>query len=298
LLATLGELLCAMAGGSATAVAGARLLAGFGAGVLVASAAASAAALANPDRAFGLVLFCQTLTGAVGLYFAPAILDAVGLSGLFLGLAGLSLSVAAVAPCFLEPQESGAEGGAWRALFGPIALLLLASLFVHYVANNGVWAHLERIGVEAKIAPRTIGAALAIGQAFGLVGSALAMLLAQRMPRLIAIVVGVILSAGAAVLLTFTNGPLLLGAGVALFIGSLSFAVPFFLGALAARDGTGRLVVFGQLAITAGLFTGPAVAAAIVTAASMDTMLWVSTLGFALSLVLAVVGLRRAPDAH
>lgn len=293
-LAALGELSCALAGGIALNVAAARLLAGFGGGILAASATASAAALANPDRAFALVLFCQTLTGSLGLYFAPLLLQAVGLAGLFVGLGLLSLSVVTAAPFFLEPQPRSEAAGGSSALLAPAAGLLLLSLFIHYVANNGVWAHLERIGVEAGIDAGRIGAALAVGQAFGLVGSASAMLLAQRVPRLAAILVGVVLTGGSAVWLAFVDGEVWLGVGVALFIGSLSFAVPFYLGALAAQDRAGRLVVVGQLAIMAGLFVGPSLAAFAVSSASMDVMLAASAAGFVISLVLAVAGLRRS----
>ncbi|HYG26635.1 MAG TPA: MFS transporter [Caulobacteraceae bacterium] len=295
LLAALGELATGMSGGSAMAITGSRLLAGFGGGVLMASAAASAATLSNPDRAFGLVLFSQTLTGALGLYAAPAILAAVGLTGMFLGLSALALTVLLVARFFAEPAPQGEKGsGPWRAMFGAATLLLIASLWIHYVANNGMWAHLERVGVGAGIAAGGIGTALAVGQSFGLVGSAAAMLLANRIPRVLAIAIGVVLTAGSALLLMRTTDALVLGAGVALFIGSLSFAVPFYLGALAARDASGRLIIVGQLAIMAGLFVGPSVAAWIVTSGSMNAMLWAAVVGFLLSLGLALAALRRA----
>jgi MFS family permease len=172
--------------------------------------------------------------------------------------------------------------------------LLLASLAAHYLANNGVWAHLERIGVDAEIEHTAIGASLAVGQAVGLLGSGLAIWLADRVKRTFAVGVGVGLTALSCLLLISTHDALHLGFCVALFIGSLSFTVPFYLGALAAQDETGRLVMAGQMAVMVGLFLGPTIAAWLVTNFSMSVMLLASLGGFAVALLCAQVGLKQA----
>jgi MFS family permease len=294
LLAALGDLLTALVPNQAEAIIAVRLLGGIAGGALVAATSASVAALAHPDRAFGLVAFAQILTGALALYFAPALLDNIGLSGLFIALGVLGLSVILVVPWFAQPTpRTSEEENGLKVRIGGASTLILASLAVHYVANNGVWVHLERIGVAARIEQGQIGAALAVGQVFGLFGAALAIVLADRASRLLAICLGVMLTAVSVAVFTQAGDALRLGAGVALFIGSISFTIPFYLGALASRDSSGRLVMVGQLAIMSGLFLGPSLAALIVTLGDLNAMLWACAVGLAVSLILVHAGLRQ-----
>lgn len=294
LLAALGDLLTALVPNQAEAIIAVRLLGGIAGGALMAATSASVAALAHPDRTFGLVVFAQIITGALALYFAPALLDNIGLHGLFIALGVLGLSVLLVVPWFAQPApRASVEESGLKIRIGGASTLILASLAVHYVANNGVWVHLERIGVAARIEHGQIGAALAVGQVFGLFGAALAIVFADRASRLLSICLGVMLTAVSVALFTQAGDALRLGTGVALFIGSISFTIPFYLGALASRDSSGRLVMVGQLAIMSGLFLGPNLAAWIVTLEDLNAMLWACAVGFAVSLILVYAGLRQ-----
>jgi predicted MFS family arabinose efflux permease len=65
------------------------------------------------------------------------------------------------------------------------------------------------------------------------------------------------------------------------------------MGAFAAADPSGRLVVWAQSAITIGLMLGPPAAAAIIDASSTTTMIWLSVLITLLALVFMLPALSR-----
>jgi MFS family permease len=287
-----GDLVSAALVTNPTALAIARMLAGFGAGLTLACGFATVAALPNPARVFAAVLFLQTLSGAAALLVAPGLFAAIGIRGAFIGLAAVALTSLAFLPFFAQPATDTIGQRARQALPQVATALVLGSLFVHYIANNGIWAHFDRIGAAAGLSKENVGLALSIGQLCSLVGAAGAALLSTRVNSRAAILAGIAaIALSTAMLLRVANTGYLL-ASVALFIGSIGFVVPFYLASLAARDATGRSVIMGKLSILGGLVVGPALAAAIATATSLTVMILFSMALFVLALVLAGTGLQ------
>lgn len=292
-LFALGELLSAVLVASPAGLAAARLVAGCGMGISIAGAAATVVALPSPERVFAAMVFFQALSGAALLLAAPELFESIGVRGVFVTLATLAVVSCATIPFYAQPAPRHEARVPGTTLISLPTLMLLGSLFVYYVANNGVWAHFERVGVDAGVPTHEISAALSIGQLCSLAGALAAAILSARISRRAAIGSGVVGIAIATAMLLGIKGPSLLLASVALFMGSICFVVPFYLGALAALDASGRFVVMGNLALMGGLFLGPALAAAVATRSSLQSMLVFSIALFAVALILALMALKR-----
>lgn len=253
------------------------LAGGIGSGVLGAGAAASAGALSHPGRAFAIIIASQIVSGSIALLFAPDLLAAYGLPVLFYVVAALSALTLAFLPAFAEPVagRSAESGGPAGPVFRAGAVLLLVSLAILYTGNNAVWAYLERIGHEAGLHGSDIGLALAVGQAASLV-FAIAAGVFDRWNSRLAIAVGALLMCATAILFIVMPTVAGIAVGVAGFLGGVCFVVPYYMAELARRDASGRLMVWGQSAITIGLMAGPPAAAMVIEASSMTTMIWCS----------------------
>jgi predicted MFS family arabinose efflux permease len=250
---------------------------GLGGGVLGAASAASAGALPHPGRAFAIIIASQIVSGSIALFVTPDILAAYGMSALFYGVAALTTLTLAFLPAFAEPLSRPPSGRSpsetWASIWSAASILLLVSLGLLYVGNNAVWSYLEQIGHHAGLPASDIGLALAIGQGISL-AFAIAAAVFDRWNAAFAIMSGGVVMCTTAVL--FTGGPstFILTIGVAGFLGGVCFVVPYYMTALARRDATGRLMVWGQSAITIGLMIGPPVAAFVIDHSSLDAMVW------------------------
>jgi predicted MFS family arabinose efflux permease len=269
-----GSLLSAAALDSFAQYAGARSVAGIGAGMLMVLGMSLAARAGDPDRLYALITFAQLASGAALLAGLAALTD-VGrvLDQVFLASAGLGVLGIATAGLFTgagaAPRPSAPPpAAAWGDRH--LVALALAFALVFNLVVGAVWPFAAAYAVDmasARIAQVLAGATVA-----GLAGAALALLVGNRAPRrhlLIAGYLGIALGAG---VLHFARHPLGFAAGCCVFSLAWNFSVPYVFAAVAGRDRTGALMGVASLAFAAGLALGPLLAGMVLDALGLDAL--------------------------
>ena len=269
---------------------------GWGTGLMGAAAWATVSVMDRPTRVFAIMGAALVITGAVAIYLAPHVIAAFGLPGLMLGLAVSAALVLPTTPLFFEPgrpdkvqKRTTASNASSRG-----SVMLLLSLAVLYVANNATWAYLALIAEAAGLVGDQVGSAIAIGQLVSVVGSVLAARFEGSRSRP-AIAIALLLLVISTTALMFGHNVVAMTVIVAGIMGAVSFAVPLYLADLVFFDSSGRLVVWGQLAIGIGLMLGPPAASFWVDFTSLNTMIWTAGGVYLLSLALAALAFKLRP---
>ena len=145
---------------------------------------------------------------------------------------------------------------------------------VWYLGLGGVWAFVERIGVDAGIDAEGIGNALAIGMAFGLLGAFVAAAVADRFGRVMPFVVamaGQVVAVWLFAELENVNGLVI---AICLYNGTWNFALPYLFAMAALADTRGQLVVLMSTAQAIGLTFGATMAGAIIGQWGLRAVAW------------------------
>jgi predicted MFS family arabinose efflux permease len=306
---TVGCLLLVAVGNGASAFARSfvalamlRSLTGIGAGSVILVCSATVAMTRERERNYGFYVVGQLVLGVLGVKFLPGLVARFGLISLYGTLAVLTCALVPVAgwlprsglaskPTFdSRPQRVPPRWMDRRALMG------LGGILCFYVALSAVWAYLERIGAQAGFQGETIADVLALASVFGVIGSIVAAALGGRCGRTAPICLGYgILIAAIASLFFIDNSISTYTLGSCAFKFAWTFALPFVLAALAARDPTGRVIVAANLLIIIGLASGPALAAlSLQRAPDYSGTLLIGVVLAAVSLILALQVARGA----
>lgn len=272
-----------------------RILTGMAAGSMMSIAIAAIGDTENPDRFFGLAIVVQVIIAGLALYALPFMVAKAGVSGVFVVLAGV-----ATLPVFIlrwlpsqgKKIPDAGTGGSDRRALAP--LWGLAGCMVYFVAQTSVWAFLERMGVESGLSATFIGTSLGFAMFAGLLGALIASLIADRVHRLVPLVITVI---GEIAVLTVLKGDMLpyvyLG-GATLYQIFWNLSLPFQMGLVARVDTTGRFVVLITAFQGVGIAIAPALTAQLI---SGDSYIAVNYMGgimvvISLLLFLPIVGSR------
>jgi predicted MFS family arabinose efflux permease len=183
LLAVVGAVLCTVLNITAfftrsfDLLVAARFLTGLlGEGILFALAFVVLGSTRNPDRSFGIGMTVVVTFGSLVLG-TSTYLDRVSLgTGALLPLAIVPLGVLFAVkwmprnrtPAY-SPNSAAASGAPTR-----LAILAIAGMTIWFAAPGAFWTFAESAATEQKVPAETIGVALAIGNAVGLLGSAIA----------------------------------------------------------------------------------------------------------------------------
>ncbi|MGE0542173.1 MAG: MFS transporter [Dehalococcoidia bacterium] len=238
-------LICNLLAGSVAgfaAVAALRIVAGLGAGLVLAVAGAALVAAADPDRLYAQAALGITLVMTAVIYVVAGLKQSFGYAGLMAAFAALVLVCAIPAIRILPrahaeiPREHAGLGGVWGAgLLGVIAMLLFSIL------EGGIWNFAERAALRAGLDGDQIGRLLAASMFSGVVGAAVPVLFGHRMGREWPILLGTALIGCCG---WFTYAPpssLHLVIGIAFFNLGYFLVIPFLFGGCAELDATGRL---------------------------------------------------------
>lgn len=270
-----------------------RLIAGLGAGAIVAIAAANVVSLKNKNAIYAFLLLSQMMYGFVGASFWQLALGSVGytitmLSLPFLGI--LILPFIKILPTFVNGGD--AEPISIR-LPSIIGIFALSSLFLHYIANSSEWVYLERIGVEGGLDVETVSSALGVSMIFGMIGAICAIFLGQLKLRFIPIATGILgIIAGTSMLLTsFTISSYTFAVCIILMM--TVFTIPFYQGFIADLENGEMMAMLGAGTINIGLAVGPMIGSQIVSFSGFRTMLILCIIFFVFSLILISIGLYR-----
>ena len=301
LIAAVGYVLSGLAaGGDLLAVA--RLVAGFGSGIIISISFTVVGATARAERNLGLYLVSLLTYGALGLWAMPSILDAFGLGVVFYAWAAAcivalwaALNLPAGARATIDDVARDHVGGRGRASAAVIALVL-AGVLIYNISVGVAWANLFLIGIDAGIAEQPIANALLICQFTAVAGALGAVWFAERVRGLWPVVIGTL---GGAAALALALGRPDYGAFLVTLIAFntlWNFAMPFILGLAASLTPSGRLMSTAIAFQMAGLAFGPLAASALLGETdSFEPVKVLSIAAMLLSLVLLAWPLLARP---
>jgi predicted MFS family arabinose efflux permease len=272
-----------------------RFLTGFfGVGTCYALSIAALGDTRATERNFGFAVVLQVGLAVVGFALLPAFIESGGAAVVFLALAGVALLLVPLTG--LLPRGGRPDAAARPAAVAsplPISIwLALACQGVWYLGLGGVWAFVERIGVDAGLAGEDIGYALALGMTVGLLGAFASGAVADRLGRTGPFAVAMIGQVVSAVLLFSVDSTAGLVLAVCLYNGSWNFALPYIFSLASLADSGGRLIVLMSTAQAAGLTFGAMAAGAVVGGLGVGVVPWMGVLG-----ALAALGMFVAAAA-
>lgn len=250
----------------------ARFFAGFGASMALGVFLAMGASQERPESTFAVVNALSIAYSGVLTPFAPHILLAWGLPGLFLTLAAVALLMLPLtlglddprSPAIRSRRENPAPGTKHMPFSRPIIMLLLMMLLL-YMGHGAIWAYQQRIGVGLGLTDLQIGNMIGLSMLIGGVGGSLAAgALGMRLGRVLPQFLSLGISALAAMLLVYGISPLIFGVACGLVALSWFYGLPYQMGLLAAFDPLGGANMAGVVMTTAGEAAGPAIAAVLV----------------------------------
>lgn len=147
-----------------------RFIVGGASGALLAIGLACQSDSENANRIFGYWVACQMTVSSVGYLVLPYVRSAWGIDGFFLALVLMGLTIFVTAH-FIPRRglnRTKSTEARQKSLADNSLVLLGALLF--FMAQGGIWAFLERLGLAANLSITEIGYALAISSWFGILG--------------------------------------------------------------------------------------------------------------------------------
>ncbi|WP_394237108.1 MFS transporter [Pseudomonas anguilliseptica] len=262
-----------------------RFVAGFFGGFSLGIAFAVLARLSNPDRAFGCLLFIQFSVGALVIYLLPALEIATNAYAVFYVMACLALlSLLFVLLLARVPlNNSSSEQGLLLSGKYRHAFLLLLAILLYQVAASAIWAYVGLIGLAAGLAAEPVSVYIAATGLLGLLGAMAPVIIGKRHGRLPWLLLGVAISAIAALLLIFAAHPVLYVLAMAMLFIAWPAVQSYLLAVTAELDASGKLATTAAVVSFAGLATGPLLASGLLESGRYLFMLIICALIFLLS---------------
>ena len=164
-----------------------RLFTGLlGEGVIFTVAIAAIGDARNPDRAFALSIVGQVGLGMLALWCFPHIAVALGFAGVMGAMGFMALACLVFLPWLpaggvkAVQADDSPDQGAGSVL---TTIIGLSAMVCWFVGLSGIWAFVERIGIEVPLAQTSIGMLLSLGLGLGAVASLLVALVGDRYGR-------------------------------------------------------------------------------------------------------------------
>lgn len=255
-------------------LAACHLLGGLAAGSALSVTHGAIGRTSNPHRLFALAQFSLALSGVVVMWAGSQALAAGGPQALF-GLFVLLVAPAGVVAWFRFPAipastahpASGVKAPlparAWFAILGMSALTLAQAMMMGFI---------ERIGMGRGYGLVTVSAVLVALSLVNLLPPPLAALLQRRVRPERVVLVGPLVHAGLALLLTRTEGLVWYVVASTMFVGTLVFTHTFLFGLLARLDPSGRAVAATPAMVMIGSCMGPLLGGTLVGAYGYGTL--------------------------
>ena len=269
-----------------------RFVAGVGLGALVSLSWAAVGLTKSPEREFALYVAGALTYGAIGLLVLPWALRAVGVPGMMVTLAALTLVSTTAARFMPRSAESRVSLNPDAVdIGGPMKAVALGGVFLFNFALGASWAYLFVIGVGAGLPEQSVANALAFSQIAAVAGSVVPFVLSRRAGRLAPLAIGLMASAGCVAALMGSISVATFAISVGAFNFLWNVVLPYLFASMASFDLTGRMVVYAVAVQTLGLGIGPAAGAAVITPGGFDGVLLLSAGSIGASLLATVVAL-------
>lgn len=268
-----------------------RFLTGLlGIGASYALAIAALSDTEHTERNFSIAIVVQVSLAIAGFILLPAHIGDMGTPAVFLPLAAIAFLM--VPFLGFLPRGGSKKAVADSALATtsqwPI-WFALGCQCVWYLGIGGVWAFVERIGIDAGIDAAGIGNALAIGMAVGLLGAFVAAVVADRFGRVlpfVAAMIGQLIAVWVLAGIQELNGLII---AICLYNGTWNFALPYLFSMAALADNRGQLVVLMSTAQAIGLTLGASLAGGIIGRYGLFAVTWQGGIAAVAALVIFMI---------
>ncbi len=274
-----------------------RFLTGFAASSVHVAASAAFARHANVERGYGLFITLQFIVSGIGLYVVPVFSHSLGVTGLFLLIAGLqfaSLPLLRFLPGRALEVRSGGRTDERRILLAAVTLFALLGYGLFESANTAQFTYIERWGVALTFSDGQIGVALMVASLAGIPGAFFVILMGHRWGYLRPLLGGMLLAVAGLALLILTRSYVpYFAAGC--FLGfSWAFCLPYIQSLMASIDRNGSAVAAGSSIATIGGAVGPGLAALVVVGGNYRGVFLLSIVLFAVAATSFIFSRSRA----
>ena len=268
-----------------------RFLTGFlGLGTAFVLSVAAVSATTKLNRNFSFVIVAQVSIGILGLSLLPPYIETWGPKAVFLPLALLGLlllpTLGQLPRSRLKVEDVQKAGD---EKFRSVGWLTLGSQWLLYLGIGGIWAFVERLGVDAGIENAAIGKALATGMAIGLAGAFIAAAVADRFGRILPFTIAMALQIFAIWYLADISGYDRYVLAVTIFNIGWNLALPYLFGIAAIADSRGRIVVLMPTAQATGLVAGSIIAGLVIGQFGLGAVLYQGAIAILLVAVIYAV---------
>jgi predicted MFS family arabinose efflux permease len=281
----------------------ARVVNGFGSGLLLAASVNWLGRHPQAERAFGVLTLLQFVVPAITLACLPSLVATVGHVSIYL----CALTVAVIALTFVplfrlnggDRPLATSRSQADRVHRLAFLLMAVVAFAAFNIAQMGIWAFIVRYGEINGIGTAVVTQTVALSSACGVPGSLLVVALGTRLGRARTAAAGCI--ACIVPMLAFalwSPNPTRFTLEVCLLSTAWAFTAPYIQGTQAALDATGKLAVWGMVAASAGASAGPALIGAIGQRYSFQVGFAVSAVGMMLCAALLLPAARAAGQGN
>lgn len=254
----------------------ARFLVGAASGALLAIGLACQSDSKDAGRIFGYWVACQMTISSIGYLSLPVVRSVWGISGLFVVLAVAGLT-AAVAIFFLPRRGiTRLSIGNAQALMRTSNMLALTGALLFFMAQGGVWAFVERLGISSNLTTTEISFALAVSSWFGIAGGLARNWIANFIGNsgpFYCVVLGQLLML---LLFGLQPGNFLYAAAVCMLQFFWAMGMASLLAGLNIIDESGRLILLMMATAKVGYSLGPALMGWLIFDDNYDVMLLTS----------------------
>ena len=274
----------------------AMFVAGTGAGMLYGIAITVIGQSDDPDRYFGFALAAQLLLGSGLLFAGPAWIGPNwGYDGILIATALFVLLMSLTDNWTPEAIAEGPVTAGGSRIQLPISMVLIgvAAVLVWFTGYSGVYAFIERIGVNGGLSGHQIGLVLSLTIITGISGAMSAAWLGDRIGKLVPHFIG---AAGTGLTILLLSGqPELVrfSAAIVCLTFSLNFWLAYMLGGVGAIDTTGRFAVLTTAALGIGAMLGPSIGGALITETEFTPLFSFAAICIVAGLALIVGVLKR-----
>lgn len=293
LIAALGNFLSAMATGGSW-LGAARFLTGLGEGGVISLSFSFVGLTRRTDLNLAYYLVVLLAYGALGVWQAPILFATIGLKGIFLVFAVVTLLSIMTAP-FLPRSSGDRHPHEHHTRPSPPMLMMgaaLAGVLVYNLAQGIAWANLFLIGVAAELQEQTVANALFVSQIVAVGGALAAIVLAERIGRMPVFAAGILGGVLCIGLLIGKPDAVTFLFAVCGFNFLWNMVQPFILGAVNEMDRDGLMMRTAIAMQMIGLGGGPILSARLIGSGDFTAVEWVCIGCFILSFILLALPLR------
>jgi predicted MFS family arabinose efflux permease len=248
LLVALAQAGSALTGDYALLFAG-RIGTGLGFGIMNSAVNLAAGRTDHPARWISLGIAFQTLLYTLVALGVPMIGALYGVSGMFVGLAGLTVLLGALAlflPGGQDLGEAEAAEGSHQAANRPIGaegVRILVAMALFTFGSLAIWPFIERTAHVIGIPATQFGQIQSLAVLMSALGNAGLAIIIKRLPRAWPLAAALGVCGLTCVLLTTVSSQAAFAAAFVVFMVSWFLTYPLLLGLSYAHDDSGRLAV-------------------------------------------------------